>query len=218
MEALVAISLAGYFEGASERRGHQRLAIVCRFFLFFFFSFLEKESKSEKWKFSVHIVYCISLSYAVLEKAGGRKYSKRYVLLLFRNKGWQRILGKWKNEFALLFRDCETNKSTVEEIKETGGLGRKVMSIMVMILIVSINLMLMVMAMVMVIFMVMILIVSMVMLAARSCLGIPVRRESARWGGGDGEVRQSWEAKDTMKKVESYVKLMSKCLYEIWIF
>ena len=98
-----------------------------------------------------------------------------------------------KNEFALLFRDCETNKSTVEEIKETGGLGRKVMSIMVMILIVSINLMLMVMAMVivMVIFMVMILIVSMVMLAARSCLGIPVRRESARGGGGDGEVRQS---------------------------
>ena len=48
-----------------------------------------------EWKFSVHIVYCISLSYAVLEKAGGRKYSKRYVLLLFRNKGWQRILGKW---------------------------------------------------------------------------------------------------------------------------
>ena len=94
-----------------------------------------------------------------------------------------------KNEFALLFRDCETNKSTVEEIKETGGLGRKVMSIMVMILIVSINLMLMVMAMV--IFMVMILIVSMVMLAARSCLGIPVRRESSRGGGGDGEVRQS---------------------------
>ena len=73
-----------------------------------------------------------------------------------------------KNEFALLFRDCETNKSTVEEIKETGGLGRKVMSIMVMILIVS-----------------------MVMLAARSCLGIPVRREPARGGGGDGEVRQS---------------------------
>ena len=73
-----------------------------------------------------------------------------------------------KNEFALLFRDCETNKSTVEEIKETGGLGRKVMSIMVMILIVS-----------------------MVMLAARSCLGIPVRRESARGGGRDGEVRQS---------------------------
>ena len=98
MEALVAISLAGYFEGASERRGHQRLAIVCRFFLFFFFSFLEKESKSEKWKFSVHIVYCISLSYAVLEKAGGRKYSKRYVLLSFRNKGWQRILGKWNND------------------------------------------------------------------------------------------------------------------------
>ena len=96
-----------------------------------------------------------------------------------------------------LFWDCETNKSTVEEIKETGGLGRKVMSIMVMILIVSINLMLMVMAMVMamvmvmVIFMVMILIVSMVMLAARSCLGIPVRRESARGGDGDGEVRQS---------------------------
>ena len=96
-----------------------------------------------------------------------------------------------KNEFALLFRDCETNKSTVEEIKETGGLGRKVMSIMVMILIMSINLMLMVFAMVMVIFMVMILIVSMVMLAARSCLGIPVRRESAKGGGGDGEVRQS---------------------------
>ena len=71
----MAISLAGYFEGASERRGHQRLAIVCRFFLFFFFSFLEKESKSEKLKFSVHIVYCISLSYAVLEKVGGRKYS-----------------------------------------------------------------------------------------------------------------------------------------------
>ena len=28
----MAISLAGYFEGASERRGHQRLAKVCHFF------------------------------------------------------------------------------------------------------------------------------------------------------------------------------------------
>ena len=40
-----------------------------------------------------------------------------------------------KNEFALLFRDCETNKSTVEEIKEAGGLGRKAMSIMVMVMV-----------------------------------------------------------------------------------
>ena len=120
---------------------------------------------------------------------GGQKYSSVNLLSTYC------LFPKWgrKMNLQFLFRDCETNKSTVEEIKETGGLGRKVMSIMVMILIVSINLMLMVMAMVMamVIFMVMILIVSMVMLAARSCLGIPVRRESARGGGGDGEVRQS---------------------------
>ena len=57
-----------------------------------------------------------------------------------------------KNAFVLLVRDCETNKSTVEEIKETGGLGKKVMAIMVMLVVIVI------------------LIVVMVMLATRSCL------------------------------------------------
>ena len=105
-----------------------------------------------------------------------------------------------KNEFALLFRDCETNKSTVEEIKEAGGLGRKAMSIMVMVMLVVMVMILIVsrvmvvmilmVSMVMLVVMVMILMVSMVMLAPRSCLGIPVRRESARGGGRDGKVGQ----------------------------
>ena len=62
-----------------------------------------------------------------------------------------------KNEFALLFRDCETNKSTVEEIKETGGLGREVMNIMVMFVAI-----ILIVSMVMFVVMVMILIVSIV--------------------------------------------------------
>ena len=56
----MAISLAGYFEGASERRGHQRLAIVCRFFLFSFFLFLWRKKvkvKSESFLCTLSIVY-----------------------------------------------------------------------------------------------------------------------------------------------------------------